>query len=160
VGGELKIVIEEHYTEDFLKNERLFIEQKGDKIPYFVETVRGSDAHIIKFEDIDNREVALALQSRKVFLRPDDLIPDAERTLERPEETALQYAYLVGYALTDRTLGTIGHIEEVLEMPQQEMAALHYKSRYTLIPLHPALILAIHPEQKTIDMDLPEGLVE
>lgn len=160
VGGELKIVLEEVYLEDFLHNDRLFVEMKSGKIPYFVEHVRGSEAHIIKLEEIDTREAALPLQSRKIFLRQEDLLPPEKRTIAVPVEQGLQYAYLTGYELTDRNAGVIGRIEEVLDMPQQEMAALHYKNRYTLIPLHPDLIVAIHPALQKIEMDLPEGLLE
>jgi 16S rRNA processing protein RimM len=159
VAGELKIMIETPFTEDFLKNDRVFLEIKGGKIPYFVEAIRGSDGNIVKFEDIDNREKALSLQSKPVFLREEDLIPDADRELDIPEEETLEFEYLTGFQLHDATLGLVGTIEEVLEMPQQEMAALHYHGQYVLIPLHTALILDINKNGKTIQMDLPEGLL-
>jgi 16S rRNA processing protein RimM len=159
VGGELKIMIEPAYTEDFLKNSRLFLEQKGAKIPYFIEEIRGSDDNIIKFEDVNTKEEAIALQSRGVFLRREDLIPDDEREMEIEEEDDLEYGFLVGFQIHDLNLGNIGAIEEVLEMPQQEMAALHYQGRYTLIPLHPDMILQIDEEKQVIRMDLPDGLV-
>jgi len=159
VTGELKIMIEAAYTEDFLKNSRLFLDIKGTKVPYFVEEVRGSDDNIVKFEDVNTKNAALSLQSRGVFLRPEDLVADEDREMEMPEEEDMEYGYLVDYQIHDLTLGNIGAIEEILEMPQQEMAALHYKERYTLIPLHPGMIISIDNKNKVIKMDLPDGLV-
>ena len=52
--GELKISIEERYLEDFMKNERIFLEIKGAKVPYFIDNVRGGGEMIVKLEEVDN----------------------------------------------------------------------------------------------------------
>lgn len=156
--GELKCAIEERYEEDFLSNERIFIDIKGSKVPYFIANMRGKGEMILQLEEVTNRDQAVLLQSKGIFLREQDLIPEEERELEVEEET-LQYARLVGYLLRDQTTGDIAVINEVLDMPQQEMAFLTYQSREVLIPLNEHLILAIDDANKTVLMDLPEGLV-
>ena len=160
IAGELKLFIEERYLEDFLKNERIFIDVKGTKIPYFVANVRGKGEMILKLEEVDNRDAAFSLQSREVQLRVQDLIPDHQRELEIEEEEMLTYGHLTGFRLLDKTLGEVGVIDEVLEMPQQEMAFLKYKNREVLIPLNEQLITSIDEKGKTVLMDLPEGLLE
>ncbi|HMX40810.1 MAG TPA: ribosome maturation factor RimM [Saprospiraceae bacterium] len=160
IAGELKAHIEERYLEDFLKNERIFLDVKGTKVPYFIRNVRGGKDYIIHLEDVDTREAAYALQSREMLLRESDLIPDTEREIEIDGEETLQYAHLVGYQIKDQRLGLVGSIEEVLEMPQQEMAFLTYKGREVLIPLHPHLIISIDDEAQTVQMDLPDGLLD
>lgn len=61
--------------------------------------------------------------------------------------------------LVDQNAGEIGHITEVLEMPQQEMAAVQYQGREVLIPLNEQFIIEVdHATQKVL-MDLPEGLL-
>lgn len=158
--GELKLVIEERFLEDFLKNERIFLDVKGAKVPYFVANVRGKGEMILQLEEVDNRDSAFALQSREVFLREQDLIPDEQRELETEEEQALEYEHLVGFLLIDKYLGDIGHIEEVLEMPQQEMAFLKHKGREVLIPLNPQFITSVDEKNEKVYVDLPEGLLE
>ena len=158
--GELKLFIEERFIEDFLKNERIFIDVKGTKVPYFIANVRGTNEFIVKLEEVDSRDVAQALQSREVCLREKDLVPDDEREIEMEEEAGLEYARLVGYLLTDQTLGDIGSIDEVLEMPQQEMAFLKYQKREVLVPLNAQLIVQIDDKARRVLMDLPEGLLE
>lgn len=160
IGGELKLVIEERFLEDFLKNERIFLDVKGAKVPYFVGNVRGKGEMILKLEEVDNREAAFSLQSREVFLREQDLIPEHQRELEIEEEETLEYEHLTGFLLVDKTAGTIGPIEEVLDMPQQEMAFLKHKGREVLIPLNEQFITSIDEKGKKVFVDLPEGLLE
>jgi 16S rRNA processing protein RimM len=159
ITGELKLHIEERYLEDFLKNERVFLDIKGTKIPYFVANVRGKGEMILQLEDVSDRDAAAMLQGREVFLREKDLLLEEERELEY-EEDVLEYAHVTGFLLVDKTLGEIGLIDEVLEMPQQEMAFLKYHKREVLVPLNEHLIVEIDLKNKKVMMDLPEGLLE
>ncbi|GAB4491607.1 MAG: ribosome maturation factor RimM [Saprospiraceae bacterium] len=160
IAGELKLVIEDRFLEDFLKNERIFLDVKGAKVPYFVANVRGKGEMILKLEEVDSRESAFVLQSREVYLREQDLIPEHKRELEIEEEETLEYEHVAGFLLVDKTAGEIGLIEEVLEMPQQEMAFLKYKNRVVLIPLNAQFVTSIDEKGKKVFMDLPEGLLD
>jgi 16S rRNA processing protein RimM len=159
VQGELKLFVEDRYYEDLIKNERIFVEQKGAKVPFFIEDLRGGGALIVKFEGVDKREAAMLLQSKKIYLRPQDLIPEAERELEVEEEEN-PFAHLKGYHIHDKHSGDIGPINEIIEMPQQALAVLLHKGNEVMIPLHPKLITSTDKKQKILHMDLPEGLLE
>ena len=158
--GELKISIEERYLEDFMKNERIFLDVKGVKIPYFIDNVRGGGEMIVKLEEVDNRDTATLLQSRDVLLRQQDILPDHAREFEVEEEVGLEYAHLAGFMLVDETQGEIGIIDEVLEMPQQEMAFLKYKDREVLVPLNDQFIKSIDQQNRRVMVDLPDGLLD
>lgn len=158
--GELKVSIEERYWEDFLQNERVFIAVKSMKVPYFISNVRGGSSVILKLEDVDDRDAAIALQSKDLLLREQDLLSDDERTLPLEEEDGLEYAHLEGYTLVDKALGEIGPIDEVLEMPQQEMAFLRYQGREVLVPLNAHFIQEVDEKARRVIMDLPEGLLD
>ena len=158
--GELKISIEERYLEDFMKNERIFLEIKGAKVPYFIDNVRGGGEMIVKLEEVDNRDTAMLLQSRDVLLREQDILTEDAREFEFEEEKGLEYGHLVGFTLVDETLGEIGPIDEVLEMPQQEMAFLKYKNREVLIPLNAQFIRAVDEPNMRVQVDLPDGLLD
>ncbi len=160
VNGEMKINIEERYLEDFLKNERIFLDVKGVKVPYFVASVRGKGELILLLEEVESKEAAFALQSREIHLREQDLIPDHQREIEIELEEELEYAHVAGFLLTDQTLGEIGLVKEILDMPQQEMAFLDYKGREVLIPLNAQFIVSIDEKKRTLLMDLPGGLLD
>ncbi len=160
LSGELKMFVEAAYVEDFLKNERIFLDVKGMKVPYFITNIRGTNEFIVQLEEVGSKDAAYALQSREIFLREKDLIPAAERELEVEEEPGMEYERLAGYLLIDKALGEIGVIDEVLEMPQQEMAFMKYRKRDVLIPLNKNLIVEIDEAARRVVVDLPEGLLE
>ncbi len=141
-----------------MKCERIFLDVKGAKVPYFVEEIRGSGAMILKLEEVDDRDAAYGLQSREVFLREEDILSDAAREIELPE--GLTYGHLVGAQIIDQHSGPVGVIDEVLDMPQQEMAAVQYKGKLVLIPLNERFIKAIDGKSNTVEMDLPGGLLD
>lgn len=159
LNGEIKFSISDEYLEDFLKNERIFLSIRSSKIPYFIAGVRGKGELIVQLEDVDNRTSAEALQSKEIFLREQDILQDHDREFETPD-TSLKYEKLSGFTIVDKTLGEIGRIDEVLDMPQQEMAFLKYKNREILIPLNEDLIVEVDEKKQSVLMDLPEGLLD
>ena len=72
----------------------------------------------------------------------------------------MRYKKYVNFEIHDKILGKIGIIEEIIEYPQQEMAAIKFQEKEVLIPLNEQLILTIDAENKVIEMDLPDGLLE
>lgn len=156
VKGELKCSIEEAYEEIVEKKGRVFLDIRGRKVPYFVESIRGAGEPIVKFEEVTNREQALLLQTRDIFLLESDL----PRGFQVEDEESLKYAYVKGFHLIDQTVGDLGVIADVVEMPQQELAVLHYLGREIMIPLNEHFVVSIDAESKKVTTDLPEGLLD
>ncbi len=159
IAGEIKMLIEERFEEDFEHAATIFIEIKGKRVPYFLESIRyGMDA-LVKFEDINDRNAATAISAKPVFIRTEDIIPDDEREYEIPE-SALSYKKYEGYTLIDTEENVIGVIEEIIDLPQQEVAAVTYQNREVLVPMTRHFIKFFDSEKKTIMVDLPEGLLD
>lgn len=156
IRGEVKAFIEEPFEDLFFEVERIFLEIKGIKQPFFIKNIRGSGELIVKLEDINTREEALRLQSRGIFL-PENEVP-AE--LLQALQVVNFYGQLVGYTLIDQTLGTVGVVQDIIQMPQQEMAVVPYQGREVLVPLVEAFILSIDEKRRHLLMNLPEGLLE
>ncbi len=155
IQGELKIAIEPPFEDLFFEVERVFLEIKGIKQPFFIKSIRGGNALIVAFDDVNSREQAALLQSRPVFL-PEAEIPD---TLLSLLEERSPYEEWVGYWLIDQQIGSVGPIQAVIEMPQQWMAVVAYQGREVLVPLVPAFITAVDSAERRLMMDLPEGLL-
>lgn len=154
--GELKLKIDEQFVDDFNMADVVFVKTKGHFTPFFIESIRGENAPIIKFEETNNKETATAIQHQPLFMKASDL------TVIEPDETemTLQYQHCKGFKIIDETLGELGEIEAVEEFPQQEMAVITYNGNEVLIPLNEFIIVKIEPENKIIHVDLPEGLLE
>jgi 16S rRNA processing protein RimM len=153
--GELKVFIEEQYEEDFFQCDTVFLTLAGKQIPYFIENLRGGNSVIVKFEEIDSIEAAQKIAKKSIEIRESDLIPDDQRETEIVES----YAYVVGFTIIDEQEGVLGIIDEIVEMPQQEVAVLQYNNKETLIPLNDAFVSSIDETKKEILVNLPEGLL-
>lgn len=153
--GEIKVAIEEDFEDHFIDTDCVWLEIKGSKMPYFIEEIRGGGDLIVKFEGVDNRDQAIAIQSRSMFVKSEDL----EEIATTPK-TGLAYEHYEGFEIIDQNAGPIGFIKEVIDLPQQEMAVVEYEGRELLIPLHPQFITRIDDEKREVLMNLPEGLLE
>jgi 16S rRNA processing protein RimM len=157
LNGEIKVFIEEAYLEDFLQASIIFLDLKGQKLPFFVEQIRGGSALIVALEDINSREDADKISKKELFIRQQDLIPDVQRQL--PVQ-GLKYGAYEGFTIQDTQIGKIGVIQEIVELPQQEMAVVQYQEKEILIPLNQTWIIEIIEKEQLIIMDLPEGLLD
>ena len=157
IEGFLKAAVDDRYLEDFFASELVFVDLKGQKVPFFIEDIQEGHAILVKFEEYDDKEMAQELCGKELFLRPEDLLPEAERSANHEDN---RFERFIGFAITDTSAGNLGQIEDIMELPQQFMAVVILKGKETLIPLHPDLILHIDEEKRLINMTLPEGLLD
>lgn len=157
--GEIKLEVEDRFLMLLATVEVIFVEQGGSPMPFFIESIRGKGAMIAKLEEVDDKETASALANKVVCLRRTD-IPFSDEELNE-EVSDLEYFYLKGYQLLDTEKNSIGVIIEVADYPQQEMAIVQTTDeKEILIPLQADWIMNTNEEQQTIQMELPEGLVD
>lgn len=154
VNGELKVHIEESFQEDFREAEVLFLDIQGGQVPFFIEHQREAGAWLVKLDEVNTPEEAVALTGKKIFMRREDL------RYADGEEEVIDLRLLEGFTVVDLKFGVVGRIEEVMELPQQLTAVVEYEGREVLIPLTEELITGVDPEGQVIEMDLPEGLLE
>ena len=148
--GELKVDLEANYDSSFKKASVIFLKERGNHTPYFVEYVNKESGYLLKLEDVDNPEQAKKLSKQIVYLRASDV----------EIKTPVLDANLKGFEIHDETEGFIGEILAIEEYPQQLIALVTYKEKEILLPLTEALILGIDPEERVILMDLPDGILE
>ena len=155
VKGALRAVVESDFIADLNVAGVVFLEIKGQKVPYFIERIQETQGLILKLEEIDSRETALRLSNKEIFLREQDIQQKPEQ-----EEVPEGLMHLVGFFLEEVEKGKIGKIEEVIEMPQQIMAVVKYQEREIFIPLNESFIKEIDAKEKVIKVELPEGLLD
>ena len=134
----------------------MFLENKGQKLPYFIEAVRAGNDILVKLEDTDSPEQARALAGLPAFLREADLLAEEERE----GSAELQFERLIGYDIVDTVSGQRAKIVEIVAMPQQYLAYGEVEGREVLIPMHPGLIKKINEASREVLMELPEGLFD
>lgn len=151
--GEVQISFSYHEPEK-LKLDALFIEHDGKMIPHFVESYKIPQPLMgyFLFEDIDHIDKAQKIVHKKLFL--------SNKLKPKKNKDEFTFKDLEGFTVTDVSKGLLGKITEVKEFPKQYIAAVIFKEKEILFPLSDDLITDINIEDKTITINLPDGLVD
>ncbi|MCO5231881.1 MAG: ribosome maturation factor RimM [Chitinophagales bacterium] len=149
--GMMKIRVTPEYMDDLLQLDAIFIQTQTSTLPYFISSIEdiADDMALLQLEEITSKEEITPLIKCPILAREEDLEGEVE-----------EWESLVGYFISDKNIGEIGEIFDVIEMPHQEIAQVKYQDREVLIPIHEDLIIEIDEEKKKIYMDLPEGFFE
>ncbi|MCD0487273.1 ribosome maturation factor RimM [Pedobacter sp. MC2016-14] len=151
--GELQLFFE-YDAPDLLDLDVVFVETTGKLVPYFVSAfkLQNNSTGNFYFDDIDHIDKAQPLVKKKVYL-PLNKMPD------RSDED-FQYTDLKGFVVSDENHGELGEILEVNEYPQQFVATISYQGKEVLFPLNEDMIVEIDEDQKTMLVELPDGLID
>ena len=131
----------------------IFVEDKKNSfIPYFIEStkIKSESELYIKFEGINNREEAIKLNQKEIWLTEIDFKKFAAKSAP---------ASLLGYIIIDNNI-SIGEILELIEQPHQLLCRLEVKGKEVLIPLHENTLQKIDNKKKEIFVSLPDGLLD
>lgn len=151
--GEVQLYFEFKDYEE-LAFDCLFLEVQGKLVPYFVSSVklRSNQTGYFSFDDVDSIEKAEKLLRKNAYL-PNSLKPERQ-------DDEFYYTDLKGFIAIDQTHGELGEIIEVHEYPQQYIAVVSYKFREIMFPLNDDIIQSIDEEEGTVEVALPEGLID
>ena len=151
VKGELSIQIDDDVF-DRVDAEYLVLKLDGIFVPFFMEEYRfkSDSVALVKFEGVDTQERARELTGVEVYF-PRELA-------EQDEEAELSYAALVGYTLIDNNsgnpIGTIAYVDE------QTINIMFELEDGRLIPASEELIVDVDQKNRTITLDIPEGILD
>lgn len=131
--------------------EALFLEQRGQLVPYSVESISIKDTTAyIKLEGVENSDQALALRHATLYL-PAELAPETDE-----DDPAL----VIGYTFHDSEFGSIGKIREMMMAGTQETLIIEHEKTDVLIPFVPEIITKIDHKTRTVHAHCPEGLID
>ncbi|MEM0942041.1 MAG: ribosome maturation factor RimM [Bacteroidota bacterium] len=148
--GEVSIVLDVDYPEEYQELESIFLLQNGKLVPYFIETlqIKGKKT-LIKFEDIDSIEDSTKLVKTEIYL-PLSFLP-------KLSSGGYYFHDLVGCEVREghKILGTVN---EIIDYNGNELLSVGNKK--ILIPIKDKIMLNVDTEEKTINVKLPDGLLD
>jgi len=151
--GELKLVLAENVSIDFRKLEVIFVKEKGQHIPYFIEKCNLKREEIIlSLEDINNPEQAKKLCKQIIYI--DNQANSSLANIQNNPNILEGYqAYQTGEV--------VGVIDRLESYPQQVMAFIKKTDGdEVMIPLNQEFISEIDDINKSVYFDLPDGLLD
>ncbi len=158
VKGEMKCSIVQAAEKDVMKQPFLLLLHNRQKIPYFIEYIRGAGTAILKLEEINSPEEARLHVNKDIFLKSSQLTKGTEKRVLQADTTA--FSFLEGFGVMDENLGALGSIREILSLPMQQMAVIDFNSKEILLPLHEQFILKIDRKNKLMHTSIPDGLLD
>ena len=150
--GEVYVRLYVNNPEEYLKMESMFLNIQDNLVPFFIESIQfGSKGMLrIKFEDIDTEADAKQLLKKEIYA-PNSFLPSTDGEVHEHE--------IIGFLVIDKNDGEIGEIEEVISHPTNTLIRIEQGEKDILIPFQDVFIDEIDKENKTIQVDLPEGLL-
>lgn len=131
----------------------LFVEDKtGNQLPFFITSAKAKNHEevFVKLEGIDSREAATALLKKTVWFKREDF--------EKHAAPAAAIS-LIDFMMKENGK-EIGRIAEVIEQPHQVLCTVMVGEKEALVPLHEETLVSIDRKKKTVEVTLPEGLLD
>ncbi|OEK03130.1 16S rRNA processing protein RimM [Roseivirga sp. 4D4] len=154
--GEVQIYLDVDSPKEYQNLESVFVLQGQQLVPFFIESMsnlNGAKA-IVGFEDIETLESAQALKGSELYL-PLEALP-------KLSDKEFYLHEIIGFDLNDASTDSIvGKIENVIESgPQLLFSVLADKKVEVLIPYTEGLLVSLDREEKTISLNVPDGLID
>ncbi len=151
--GEVDIFLDVDEPQSYAHLDAVFVELKGQLIPYFVESIRIKNNHaVVKFQDVVEAFVP-SLIGAKLYL-PLSALP-------KLSGKKFYYHEVLGFSMNDAKHGAIGILENVMDNgPQAIFQIKHSSGKEILIPILDDFLVEVNRETRTITTNAPEGLIE
>ena len=107
---------------------------------------------LLKLRGIERIEEAEPLRNAALHL-PLEALPALD-------DDQFYYHDVIGFAVIDEVLGTLGVVENFYELPQQDMLAMRYRGHEVLVPVVDEIVLRADLDARQVFVRLPDGLLD
>jgi 16S rRNA processing protein RimM len=152
-NGSVTIRLEKNFINNLPEMGSVFLEVEGKPVPFLISNTEyhGSDNLMLTFDGYESAGKVSEFPGCRVFLTNYE-ITDKGDTIPGLNE-------LLGFSVLQNNNIRIGIIDQIIENPGNILLnVLTQKGKKILIPFHPDLIKKLNHGERTIEMDLPEGL--
>lgn len=151
--GEVIAVFDTDQPQEYLELESVFVDVRGELVPFFIEEMaQNSKGHfILRLEDVEPDEAA-KMVGYELYL-PAEVLPPLEGK-------QFYFHEVIGFAMIDAQLGTIGVCENVIDSSAQPLFKIMDGETEILIPAVDEFIQSIDRDKQEIHLNCPEGLIE
>ena len=154
--------VEMSFTDDCFDTgsaDYLVLDIDGILVPFFWEeySFKNNDTAILKFEDIDTEEQARKLVGHAVFY------PKAHVAPTSPDEATMLSSYkaLTGFSVSDQSGQLLGIVSSVDDSSSNIPLTIETTDGEELmIPFHDDFLLHFDLRERTLQLQLPEGLLD
>lgn len=152
--GEVSLFLDVTNPDDYRGLDAVFIDINNQLTPFFIESMRLNNKGfaIVRFEGVDDENIAKKIVRKNIYL-PEQVLPKLEGTQFYDHE-------VVGFEVIDEAYGTVGKLEQVIDLKTNPLLQVMNGEKEVLIPLIENLVSKIDREGKKMYVRAPERLIE
>ncbi len=152
--GEVLVKLDTDDPESFLEMESVFIDMNKNLIPFFIEksSLQKSNLLRLKFEEITSEEDADRILKKELYL-PLSFLPELN-------DDQFYFHEVIGFKVTDKLFGDVGILKGVNDSTPQALFEIERDGKEILVPVNDDFIDKLDKPNKTLHLDVPEGLIE
>ena len=152
--GEVVIKLDTDEPELYRNMESVFVDLGNNLVPFFIEKSSLSKRTMlrIKFDDVNSEEEAESIMRSGIYL-PLDLLP-------KLEGNKFYFHEVIGFTVTDKNHGEVGAIININDTAAQPLFEIEKEDKQIFIPLIDDFIKKVDRENKEIQVETPEGLID
>lgn len=152
--GEVIIKLDTDEPELYRNMESVFVDLGNNLIPFFIEKSSLSKSTMlrVKFEGVDTEQDAEAIMKSGIYL-PITLLP-------KLTGNKFYYHEVIGFVIKDKTFGEVGNIVNINDKAAQPLFEVDRNGIDIFIPLIDDFIVKVDRENRTIEVETPEGLID
>jgi 16S rRNA processing protein RimM len=155
VKGELVLEFEPEFEESIATANRFLLEIDGLLVPFFVAEgglrFKSDNSALVTFDWVENVKYAQRLVNSPAFLYLQEII-------QRSDE--LSFARFLNFRLLNENTKEIGIITSIANYSGNIVLTVNAKGREMLVPFNKDILLNLDENKKTIQLQLPEGLMK
>ena len=152
--GELTVHLEDCDLDDLVHEGALFVDIEGQKVPFFHTSLRdqGRAGVLVKFDDFSDPQSAGILVGRDIYAPPGHLADGSDESWD-PEE-------FIGMVVRDQDHGDLGEVTAIEGSARNPVLVILLGEQEVMVPLNEDLILDLDPEERTMLVRTPPGLID
>ena len=151
--GEVLVKTDSDNPQIYTELESIFVELSTGLVPFFIEKclLHKSSLLRIDFEESKDETTANSLLKKNLYL-PLSFLPPLEGT-------QFYFHEVIGFSVTEKN-NLLGTIQTIYDQGAQALFEIQTNQKKVLIPIHDDFIVQIDRKNKSIEVQLPEGLLD
>ena len=152
--GEVIIFLDTDSPQFYYNIKKLFIKLNNVLTPFDISSVKPNKSNRIrvKINGIDNENDTEKLINKEIYF--------PKESLPKTDENSFYYHEIIGYTILDQDGKKVGDITGVNDQSPQHLFQINASGKKTLIPINDNLIIKVDKKNKTIKMELPDGILD
>ncbi|GAB5540117.1 MAG: ribosome maturation factor RimM [Salibacteraceae bacterium] len=147
--GDAVVKSEANYALQFREFKVLYLNHAGAYVPYLVEAMASLNKGLfkVKLNGVNDQSEVNPIRGVQVFQEAAKLQIDKQLDL-------------TGYIVMDRVCGRVGVVQTVIDSTAQTVLEVLRDGEEVYIPFVADLIISVSESDQTIEMDLPDGMLD